>query len=64
MGSLLHSCAEVRIAIELSFGVVIGVGPGIDVLDGVHVPQGEGVVSGISRHLCDVLLAEKCIRLV
>jgi len=43
------------------------VGPGIDVLDGVHVPQGEGVVSGIFRHLHrqnDVLFAEKCIRLV
>jgi len=28
------------------------VGPGIDVLDGVHVPQGEGAVSGIFWHLC------------
>jgi len=34
MGPLLRSCAEVRIAIVLSFGVVSGVGPGIDVLDG------------------------------
>jgi len=25
MGTLLHSCAEVRAAIELSFGVVSGV---------------------------------------
>ena len=32
--TLLHSCAEVRIAIELSFGVVSGVSPCIDVLDG------------------------------
>jgi len=33
-------------AIELSFGMVRAVGPGIDVLDGVHVPQGEGAVLG------------------
>jgi len=33
-GALLRSCAEMHIAIELSFGVVSGVGPGIDVLDG------------------------------
>jgi len=34
MGPLLRSCVEVRTAIELSFGVMSGVGPGIDVLDG------------------------------
>jgi len=34
MGTLLHSCVEVSRAIELSLGVVSGVGPGIDVLDG------------------------------
>jgi len=34
MGTLLRRCVEVRIAIELSFGVVSGVGPGIHVLDG------------------------------
>jgi len=33
--------------IRMPFGVVIGVSPGIDVLDGVHVPQGDGAVSGI-----------------
>jgi len=33
MGPLLHSCAEMREPIELSFGVVSGV-PGIHVLDG------------------------------
>jgi len=35
----------VREAIELPFGVVSGVGPGIGVLDGVtpHVPSGRGV---------------------
>jgi len=33
MGTLLHRCVEVHIAIELSFGVVDGVGPGIHVLD-------------------------------
>jgi len=31
---LLRHCVEVRTAIELSFGVVSGVGPGIHVLDG------------------------------
>jgi len=34
MGILLHRCVEVHIAIELSFGVVGGVGSGIHVLDG------------------------------
>jgi len=34
MGTLLRRCVEVRRAIELSFGVVSGVGPGIHVLDG------------------------------
>jgi len=34
MGPLLRSSAEVRTAIKLAFGVVSGVGPGIDVLDG------------------------------
>ena len=34
MGTLLRRCVEVRTAIELSFGVVSGVGPGIHVLDG------------------------------
>jgi len=33
---------EVRQPIDMSLGVVSGVGPGIDVLDGVHVPQEEG----------------------
>jgi len=33
-GDLSRRCAEVRKAIELSFGVVSGVGPGIHVLDG------------------------------
>jgi len=32
---LLRRCVEVRTAIELSFGVVSGVGPGIHVLDGI-----------------------------
>jgi len=41
-------CAEVREPIELSFGVVSGVGLGICALDGVHKPQGKGEVLGIS----------------
>ena len=42
MGPLLHSCAKDCEPIELSFGMVSGVGPGIDVRNGVHVPQGKG----------------------
>jgi len=34
MGTLLHRCVEVRTAIELLFGMVSGVGPGIHVLEG------------------------------
>ena len=47
MGHLLRSCVEVHEPMELSFGMVSGVGPGIHVLDGVHMPQGEGAVSRI-----------------
>ena len=34
LGNLLRRCVNMRITIELSFGVVSGVGPGIHVLDG------------------------------
>jgi len=34
MGTMLRRCVEVCRAIELSCGVVSGVGPGIHVLDG------------------------------
>jgi len=44
--TLLHSCAETRTAIELSFKMVSGVTPDIHVLDGVYVPQVEGVNFG------------------
>jgi len=47
MGPLLCSCVEVRELIELSFGVVSGVVPGIMFGMGVHVAQGEWVVLGI-----------------
>ena len=47
-----RNCAEVREAIKLLFGMESGVGPGIDVLDGVHMPQEEGAVSGIFLDLC------------
>jgi len=36
------NCVEVREPIELSFGVVSGVGREMGVLHGVHVTQGEG----------------------
>jgi len=43
MGTLLRHCVEVRTAIELSFGVVSVVGPGIRVLDGnPHASRGMG----------------------
>ena len=40
MGTLLRSCAKVHASMELSFEVVSGVGHGMGVLEGVHVPQG------------------------
>jgi len=64
---------KVRTAIELLFGLVSGVGPGIHVLDGSPRASREGavsgMVSGIFRHLCTHCFnrrhdAEKCIRLV
>ena len=43
MGTLLRRCVEVRRAIELSFGTLSGVGPGIHVLDGSpHASRGRG----------------------
>ena len=50
MATLLHSCVEVCEPIELSFEVVSGVGPGIDVLDGGPVPQGKGTVCSFLPH--------------
>ena len=57
----------------MPFGVVSGVGPGIRVLDGIHVRQGEGAVSGMVSGIFGICAcigfnrrddAEKCIRLV
>jgi len=66
VGNLLHSCVEVCEPIELSFGVVSGVGGWMGVLDGVHVPQGEEAVFGwgISPHWFQwcICLTENCIR--
>jgi len=39
---LLCSCVKVCEAIELPFEVVSGVDQEVGVLDGVHIPQGEG----------------------
>jgi len=44
MGSLWHNCVAVLAPIEVSFGVMSGVVPGIGVLDGDPHPQGEGKV--------------------
>jgi len=53
MGTLLRHCVEVRRAIELSFGMVSGVGLGNHVLDGSPRASREravsGMVSGIFR---------------
>jgi len=45
---------EVRELIKLLFSVVSGVGAAQALMYGmgVHVPQGEGAVSWIFRHLC------------
>ena len=51
MGNLLHSCVEMRAAIELSFGVVSGVTPDIHVLDrGRRVSRGKGGFWGSLPH--------------
>jgi len=42
----LHSCVKAEL-IELSFGVVNGVGPGTGDLDGVHMLQGKGQFPGV-----------------
>ena len=59
MGNLLRRCVEVHKAIELSLGVVSGVGPGIHVLDGSPRASSEGavsgMVSGIFWNLCHIL---------
>ena len=42
MGTLLHSCVEVHEKIELSFGLLSGVGGEMGVLDGgSHAPTGK-----------------------
>jgi len=46
MDNLLHSCVEVHEPIELSFGVVSGVGPGIGVLGGLMCCKGIGGFMG------------------
>jgi len=64
MVNLLHSCAKVREPMELSFGMVSGVGLGIHVLDGVQLPQGERAVSGDFRpHWFEwcIFRAEMCV---
>ena len=72
MGLLLCSCAEVHEPIELSFGMVSGMGPGIDVLDGSMCLKGNGLFLGFFG-ICaptrlngqnDVLIVQKCIRLM
>ena len=71
MGTLLHRCVEVRTAIELSFGVVSGVGQSIHVLDGS--PHGKGLFLAWYLAFFGIWAcigfnrrndAEKCIRLV
>jgi len=46
VGTLRRICVKVREPIELPFGVVSGVGPGIGVLDGLHIPKEKGIGFG------------------
>jgi len=60
--ALLHSCAEVRTAIELVFGV----GLGIDVLDGSTCLKGKRLFWGFFG-IClngqnDVLFTDSCVK--
>ena len=51
MGTLWRSCAKVPEAMEMSFGVVSGVVPGIGVLDMVQIHEREGEIwKGILIH--------------
>ena len=53
MRTLLHSCAKVCEVIELSLGVIIGVGLGIGVLDGAMGSlsrKGKGGFGGFLVH--------------
>ena len=65
MGPLLCSCVEVREAIELSFGVVSGVGSAIDLGDGGPRGLGEWVDVGFFAPLSQWFqwpnFQEKCI---
>jgi len=57
MGTLLHRCVEVRKAIELSFGVVSGVGPGSHALDGSpRASRGRGCFWHGFRHFSNFRL--------
>jgi len=54
MGNLLHHCVKVRRAIELSCGVVSGVGPDIHVLDGSpRASRGRGCFWHGFRHFAN-----------
>jgi len=54
LGTLLRRCVEVHKAIELSFGVVSGVGPDIRVLDGsLHASRGRGCFRHGFRHFSE-----------
>jgi len=74
MGTLLRRCVELHRAIELSFGMVSGVGPGIHVLDwGFTCLKGKGLFLAWFRAFFGICAcigfnrrddAEKCIRLV
>jgi len=55
MGPLLCSYVEVREPIELSFGVVNGVGPALMYGMGVHVAQGLVVDFGVVCPYCPVV---------
>jgi len=60
MGTLLHRCAKVCQLIEMLFAVVSGIIGGMGILDGVHMPQGEGVLVRLEIRLGFTRNMQKC----
>ena len=58
---LVHKvyCGKTADWIRMSFGEVSGVNPGIHLLDGVHMPQEEGVVCSIGI-FCNRNVLDSC----
>jgi len=63
MGTLWCNCAKLHETIKMSFGMVSEVGRGMGVLDGIHIPQGEGDGFDVGLLIWDLPLyhQQKCI---